>query len=233
MTLAIIPARGGSKRIPRKNIKSFHGRPVISFAIDAAIKSNLFKHVIVSTDDYEIADIAKQCGAEVPIMRPLELSDDFSTTIDVMNWAVNAYEKIGIKTDYTCCIYPVNPLLNPQDLQNAFKIIKAKGANYSFPVAQFPSNIERALQIDNNFLLTSINKSFESIRTQDLEQNYYDAGQFYWGKNSAWQAKCAIRDNSVGIILPSWRVVDIDDESDWKRAELAYQFLLKEKDESF
>ena len=232
MTLAIIPARGGSKRIPRKNIKKFNGRPAISFAINAAKKSGLFERIIVSTEDVEIADIAKEYGAEVPIMRPEELSGDHVTTGDVMQWAVNTYEQIGITSDYICCIYPVNPLLLFNDLVHALEKIKKKGAHYCFPVAPFPSKIERALEIDLNSTLTSVNKSFEFVRTQDIGSKYFDAGQFYWGKRSSWLSKLAIHENAVGIVLPSWRVIDIDEESDWTRAEIAYKYLMKDFDEA-
>jgi pseudaminic acid cytidylyltransferase len=232
MTLAIIPARGGSKRIPRKNIKLFNGRPAISYAIEAAKKTNLFNQILVSTEDTEIAEIAKLNGAEVPIMRPLELSGDHITTTDVMHWAVNAYKSIGIQADYACCIYPVNPLMLPEDLVLAFKMSQDARAHYCFPVAPFPSKIERALKIDSNYSLSSVNRDFEFMRSQDIEPKYFDAGQFYWGKCSAWQSKLSIHNNSIGLILPAWRSIDIDDEADWKRAEIAYQFLLKEKNES-
>jgi len=225
VTLAIIPARGGSKRIPRKNIKLFDGLPVISFAIEAAKKSKLFDRIIVSTEDLEIAEIAKQCGAEVPTMRPIELSGDHVTTGDVMKWSVSAYEDFGITSEYVCCIYPVNPLLAFEDLIHAREIIDEKKAHFCFPVAPFPSKIERALKFESNSKLTPINNDFELVRTQDIESKYYDAGQFYWGRRTAWLANLPIHNNAVGLVLPTWRAVDIDEESDWARAELAYKFF--------
>jgi pseudaminic acid cytidylyltransferase len=220
MNIAIIPARGGSKRIPRKNIKVFGGKPMIAYAITAAKNSGLFDHVLVSTDDTEIAVIANELGAETPFVRPAELANDFTATVPVVAHAIQACEALGWSFDNVCCIYPGVPLIEVEDLQGAFKHIEACGVDYCFPVTEFPSAIQRALKQNSDGVMQPFYPEFELARSQDLEPAYYDAGQFYWGKKNAWLSNPRIHSNGAGYVIPSWRVVDIDTPADWDRAEL-------------
>lgn len=221
MNIAIIPARGGSKRVPRKNIRNFVGRPMISYAIGAALDSELFTYVIVSTDDHEIAETAKTYGAVVPFMRPAELSDDHTPTVPVIKHAIDQAEALGWFADYVCCIYPAVPLIHGPDLLAAFQLLrKASYADYSFPITQFPSAIQRALRLDSSGATRSFYPEHELTRSQDLGPAFHDAGQFYWGRCSAWKENPRIHNSGVGLVIPSWRVVDIDTEEDWRRAEI-------------
>jgi len=227
MKLAIIPARGGSKRVPRKNIKGFHGRPMISYAIGAAQSSQLFDRIIVSTDDQEIADVARAYDAEVPFMRPSELADDHTATVPVIRHAISACEGLGWPLEHVCCIYPAVPLLRSEDLLAALDLLlSAAGAQFSFPVAEFPSAIQRALRLDASGATSPFYPEHELTRSQDLEPAFHDAGQFYWGRCKAWKENPRIHNSGVGLVIPSWRVVDIDTEEDWRRAQIIYQMLL-------
>ncbi len=220
MNIAIIPARGGSKRIPRKNIKAFGGKPMIAYAITAAKSSGLFDHVLVSTDDAEIASIANEWGAETPFVRPAELANDFTATVPVVAHAIQACEDLGWSFDNVCCIYPCVPFIEVDDLQGAFKRLEAGGIDYCFPVAEFPSAIQRAMKKDCDGVMQPFYPEFELVRSQDLEPGYYDAGQFYWGNRKAWLSNPRIHSNGAGYVIPSCRVVDIDTPGDWGRAEL-------------
>lgn len=220
MNIAVIPARGGSKRIPRKNIKVFVGKPMIAYAITAAKNSCLFDHVLVSTDDAEIATIANEWGAETPFVRPAELANDFTATVPVIAHAIQACEALGWSFDNVCCIYPGVPLIEIEDLQGAFKHLEASGVDYCFPVTEFPSAIQRALKQSADGVMQPFYPEFELARSQDLEPAYYDAGQFYWGKKEAWLSNPRIHTSGAGFVIPSWRVVDIDTAADWERAEL-------------
>lgn len=227
MTLAVIPARGGSKRIPRKNIRPFAGKPMIAFAIDAALASGQFDHVVVSTDDEEIAEIARKRGAEVPFLRPEGLSDDFTPTVPVIAHAITACTNLGWNADLTCCIYPGVPMIEPGDLSAARERLEQTGSLYAFPVAPFPAAIKRALRRDTQSgMATPFNPEHVNTRTQDLEPAYFDAGQFYWGRLHAWLEGHSIHGNGTTIVLPEWRVVDIDTPDDWARAELLYKALI-------
>jgi pseudaminic acid cytidylyltransferase len=225
MSLCIITARGGSKRIPRKNIKLFCGKPMIAYAIDVALTSGLFRHVVVSTDDGEIASVAKDHGAEVPFMRPQELADDHTGTVPVVTHAIRACADLGLVAELVCCIYPAVPLLQAQDLVSAAKLMEQTSADYVFPVAMFPSAVQRALKISAAGNVQPIYPEFENTRTQDLEPAYYDAGQFYFGRTEAWLADRSLHQNGKALIIPEWRVVDIDTPDDWARAELLFQFI--------
>lgn len=229
MNLAIIPARGGSKRIPRKNIKPFVGKPMIAYAIEAAHASDLFAHVIVSTDDPEIAVIAQEFGAETPFVRPPELADDHTPTVPVIDHAVTACEAMGWAAEYVCCIYPGVPFIRQDDLRAALELLRnSTGADYSFPVTEFPSAIQRALRRDPSGRMASFSPEYELVRTQDLEPAFHDAGQFYWGRRQAWENNPRIHNSGVGLVIPNWRVVDIDTPEDWLRAELLFKSFLKE-----
>ena len=227
MNIAIIPARGGSKRIPRKNIKIFAGKPMITYAIEAAKNSGLFEHIIVTTDDQEIANIALDLGAEVPFMRPSDISDDYTPTVPVIAHAINECQNLGWKIENACCIYANVPLIEVEDLKEGFLKLHGSDADYSFPIAEYPSAIQRALKKMPDDKMTPFNSDFELTRTQDLETAYYDAGQFYWGSSKSWLSNEKIHSSSVGHLIPSWRVIDIDTESDWKRAEYMYDSINK------
>ena len=225
MKIAVIPARGGSKRIPRKNIKSFGGKPMIAYAITAARNSGLFDHVLVSTDDTEIESIANEYGAETPFVRPAELANDFTPTVPVISHAIGACEDFGWQLDYVCCIYPGVPFLEAADLTGAYEQIACSKADYCFPVTEFPSAIQRALKKNMDGSMQPFYPEFEITRTQDLELAYYDAGQFYWGRKSAWLNNPRVHSSGIGYVIPNWRVVDIDTPEDWIRAERLAQVL--------
>lgn len=228
MKIAVIPARGGSKRIPRKNIKEFCGIPMISWAINTAKKSNLFDHIIVSTDDEEIAKIGSKYGAEIPFLRPIQLADDFTSTAAVIAHAVKMCMDNGWPIKYVCCIYPCVPFLQVDDLIAAFDLMKNKAVNFVYPVTQYPHPIERAMRILPGGRMEFFKSECELLRTQDLEIFYHDAGQFYWGKASAWLQQKKMHTDGLGMEIPRWRVVDIDSINDWVLAEHIYKanFLL-------
>ncbi|MGN6580957.1 MAG: pseudaminic acid cytidylyltransferase [Bordetella sp.] len=229
MRIAVIPARGGSKRIPRKNIRDFCGKPMIGYAIEAAAQSGLFEHIVVSTDDQEIAKLAIELKAEVPFVRPAELSDDHTPTVPVVAHAIRECAALGWAVNYVCCIYPAVPFLQPQDLKSAFELFGQSDADFCFPVTEFPSAIQRALRRAQDGRMAPMNPEYELTRTQDLEPAYHDAGQFYWGSARSWQEKQRVHSNAVGHLMPSWRVVDIDTLDDWLRAEALHQAALRIK----
>lgn len=222
MNIAIIPARGGSKRIPRKNIKVFAGKPMIAHAIAAAKASGLFDHVIVSTDDAEIIKIANEWGAETPFVRPPELADDHAPTVPVIAHAINACESLGWSIDLVCCIYPGVPFIQIDDIRGALGLLTSTGAEYCFPVTEFSSAVQKALKRDEMGKMSPFYPQYELTRTQDLEAAYHDAGQFYWGTRQAWLTNHHIHSGGVGFPIPNWRVVDIDTPDDWARAEAIF-----------
>lgn len=223
MLIAIIPARGGSKRIPKKNIKDFCGKPMIAWTIEAAKKSNLFDHIVVSTDDDEIAEISKKYGAAIPFLRPKNLSDDLTATVPVISHAVDFFTKLGWDINYACCIYPCSPFLLQEDLKKSLEIIKSKKADFIYPVTEYAHPIQRALKNTDNGKMKFFYPDYELTRTQDLEKSYHDAGQFYWGTNEAWLQKKKMHTDGLGMIIPKWRVVDIDCVDDWVRAEMIFK----------
>jgi len=220
MNIAIIPARGGSKRIPRKNIKDFCGKPMIAGAIEVAKASELFDHIVVTTDDAEISELARVWGAEVPFVRPAELADDYTPTVPVVAHAIGACQALGWQVDQVCCIYPAVPFMQCGDLVTALQMLEEKNADYVFPVATYPSAIQRALRQLPSGLMEPFDSQYASTRSQDLEPAYYDAGQFYWGRAQTWREGKNIHQHGMGLVIPNWRVVDIDNEEDWQRAEL-------------
>jgi pseudaminic acid cytidylyltransferase len=224
MRLAVIPARGGSKRIPRKNIRPFAGKPMIAYAIEAAQRSGLFDRIVVSTDDAEIAAISKGYGADVPFTRPPELADDHTATVPVIAHAIRACEALGWGAEQVCCIYPGVPFLQEQDVRAALAVLE-EGGDYAFPVVAFPSAIQRALRREADGTARPFFPEHAGTRTQDLPPAYHDAGQFYWGRAPAWLEGRNIHLHGRTIILPEWRVVDIDTPDDWERAELLYRAL--------
>lgn len=223
--LAVIPARGGSKRIPRKNIKPFGGKPMITYAIAAARASELFDEIVVSTDDDEIAEVAAAHGASVPFRRPAELADDQTTTVPVIAHAAEWFSARGRAPAAVCCIYPCVPLLRADDLRGAYTMFVERGAEYVYPVVQFHSSPWRGLRRPDNGPMEFVHPEFELTRTQDLPKVYFDAGQFYWGRASAWRAGMRMHSNGHGYVVESHRVVDIDTPEDWRRAELIARAL--------
>ncbi|MDR2441285.1 MAG: pseudaminic acid cytidylyltransferase [Planctomycetaceae bacterium] len=223
--IAIIPARGGSKRIPRKNIRQFMGKPVISYPITAAIQSGCFGEVMVSTDDTEIAEVAKSFGAVVPFMRSEKTANDYASTADVLLEVLEEYKKLNKYFNYCCCIYPVTPLINTEILNNAMtKIIETK-ADSLMPVIRYSHPIQRALQIDFNDRLSYVYPENAMMRTQDLPSRFHDAGQFYFlNVDTFLKNKTLVSKNTTAIQMSENCVQDIDTEDDWQIAELKYQF---------
>ncbi|NRF70256.1 pseudaminic acid cytidylyltransferase [Aquincola sp. S2] len=227
MRLAVIPARGGSKRIPRKNIRAFAGRPMIGYAIGAARETGVFDRIVVSTDDAEIAAIAREQGAEVPFMRPPELSNDTAGTMPVIQHAIDALAADGWPASQVCCIYPAVPLLQAQALRDALALLEEGGCDYVFPVLEFPSAVQRALVRDAAGATRAMYPEYADVRSQDLTPAYHDAGQFYWGRTDAWRAGTSPHLGAKTIVLPHWAAVDIDTPDDWARAEALFEALGK------
>ena len=226
MNIAIIPARGGSKRIPRKNIKSFHGKPMIAYSIEAALNSGCFDKVIVSTDDQEIADVAIKYGAEVPFLRPENISDDFATTMDVMQHAIQWCVDQDLEVDNVCCIYATAPFILPDYIKQGLVAVSSPNVEYAFSATSFPFAIQRAISVDQHGFVAMFSPEFANTRSQDLEEAYHDAGQFYWGKSSAFLAgKAIFAQHSKAILLPRKRVQDIDTPEDWELAETLFSVL--------
>lgn len=224
--LAVIPARGGSKRIPQKNIKIFFGKPLIAYAIEAAIASKLFDRIIVSTDSFEIGAIARHYGAETPFIRPDKLADDFAPTAPVISHAITECQKIGWNFDYVCCIYPGVPFLEAEDLHASLKLLSNNAdKNYCFAVAKNAQSIYRSLKMNNENRLEPLISENSNLRTQDLNFSFYDAGQFYWGSTNTWLMNSNIHTNALGYEIPNWRAIDIDTRDDWIRAEMIYAGL--------
>lgn len=218
--LAVIPARGGSKRIPRKNIKPFHGRPMIAWSIDAALASGCFAAVIVSTEDDEIAAVAESLGAAVPFRRPAALADDHTGTAEVIADAAARWAEGRAPPDLVCCLYATAPFVTPDDLRRGRDLIAARGADYAFSVTDFPYPIQRALRLMPDGGVAMMHPEHETTRSQDLEPAWHDAGQFYWGRFAAWQGLRPIfGPASVAVPLPRHRVQDIDTPEDWDIAE--------------
>jgi pseudaminic acid cytidylyltransferase len=225
MKIAVIPARGGSKRIPRKNIKVFNGKPMIAWAIDIAKKSGLFDHVIVSSDDEEILEISRNYGAETPFIRPKNISDDLTPTVPVIAHAIESSINKGWSIDYACCIYPCVPFLQINDLIKSCEILVKADADFIYPVTEYAHPIQRAMRQLSSGQMQFIDSSSEMTRTQDLELTYHDAGQFYWGKSNAWLEHKKMHSDGVGMPIENWRVVDIDNLEDWKRAEILSEVI--------
>lgn len=226
MKVAIIPARGGSKRIPRKNVKPFAGVPMIARSIRAARESNCFDRIIVSTDDDEIAERALDEGAEVPFRRPTELSDDHTPTIPVVAHALNFL--LGEKQSITaaCCIYATAPFLRAGDISAAWDLMASSGADYVFAATDFPFPIQRAIRLGPQGEVTMFHPEHMGTRSQDLEHAYHDAGQFYWGRTEAWCAGVPIFGEKSRIhLMPRTRVQDIDTPADWQQAEAMFSVL--------
>lgn len=223
MKIAIIPARGGSKRIPRKNIKPFHGKPMIAYSIETAKASGCFDKIIVSTDDQEIADVAREYGADVPFLRPAEIADDYATTLDVLQHAVSWCEENMGSIDYVCCIYATAPFIQSHDLLSGLKLVQESNVEYAFSATSFPFPIQRAIRLTDTGEVSMFEPDNALVRSQDLEEAYHDAGQFYWGSSNAFKSKLDIFGAySRVVVLPRKRVQDIDTQEDWELAEALF-----------
>lgn len=226
MRIAVIPARGGSKRIPGKNIRPFCGKPIIAYSIDTALNAGCFDHVIVSTDDEVIARVARECGAEVPFIRPRELADDFTGTNAVVRHALNWYAESGENVEHACCIYATAPFLEVETVERGLGALVRENASYAITVTTYPFPIQRALRIGASDRLEMFQPEHMQTRSQDLEEAFHDAGQMYWGRASAFlNDEPMFASGSVGVQVPRERVQDIDTPEDWSRAELMYRAL--------
>ena len=222
--IAIIPARGGSKRIPRKNIKDFFGKPVIAYAIELAIKSGLFDCVMVSTEDEEIKEIAQDYGAEVPYLRKVINATDSASTYDVLEEVIDWYKVQGQKFNYGCCIYPVTPLLKDTSLKKGFDKLKKGNYDSVIPIAAFSHPIQRALFTNKEGIVQIKDKNSFKQNTQDLTTYFHDTGQFYWfNSNICLMKKELLTDNSTSIILPHDQFQDVDNNEDWELMHLKFQ----------
>ncbi len=224
-TLCVIPARGGSKRIPRKNIKLFCGKPIIAYSIEAALASNIFDEVMVSTDDLAIADIAKKYGASVPFMRSAETANDFAITIDVLFEVLIQYKDLGKEFDFLCCLYPCAPFVNVEVLGSGFELLQNDDVSSVMPVCKFPVPIEWAIDIsDNQIKFKDI--MVTTVRSQDLTPYYYDVGIFYYVKvDKMLSEKSLYVAKSMPLVIDENMVQDIDTIDDWKFAETKYKIL--------
>jgi len=220
--VAIITARGGSKRIPRKNIKDFLGHPIIKYSIDAALLAGCFDEVMVSTDDTEIADISKRFGAQIPFFRSSSTSNDFATTADVIEEVLLEYRHTGKDFEYFCCIYPTAPFVSPERLKQGYDVLKEGNTDIVLPVVRFNYPIQRALKIEEG-RLKMIWPEYLMARSQDLMPTYHDAGQFYWGRSERFlKQKKLFTESTIPIEVPESHVQDIDTLEDWKIAEMKY-----------
>lgn len=225
MNLCVIPARGGSKRIPRKNIREFCGKPMIAWSIEAARQAGCFDRIVVSTDDEQIAEVSRSWGAEAPFLRPAELADDRTGTIPVVAHAVRWIQREGVKAAAVCCLYATAPFVQTSELCEGLKLLAGiEPDRFVFTATDYASPIQRALKLDPStgeadmWQPDNFNK-----RSQDLEPAYHDAGQFYWGRPQAWLTTSNLFEGGRPLLLPRWRVQDIDTEDDWRRAELIHQ----------
>lgn len=227
--IAIITARGGSKRIPRKNIKEFCGKPIIQYSIEAALTSGIFDEVMVSTDDEEFAEVARSAGAKVPFLRSEKTSNDFATTSDVLMEVLEEYKKMGQEFAYTCCIYPTAPFVTAEKLQNAFVKMKEEHASQLTPVVSYSFPPQRCVVIRND-RIEMLHPEHRNTRSQDLEAYYHDCGQFYfYDTKELIKCKGIITENVIPMVLSELEVQDIDNESDWKLAEIKYRMMVEGK----
>ncbi|TMM29158.1 pseudaminic acid cytidylyltransferase [Polaribacter aestuariivivens] len=231
--LCIIPARGGSKRIPKKNIKEFLGKPIIAYSIEAAVKCELFNEVMVSTEDIEIAKVAKKFGAKVPFLRSTNNANDFAVLADVIEEVIKEYDDIEKKFDNICCLLPTAPFVNSITIRNAYNTLLEDKFDSVFPVLEFSFPIQRSLKIENK-KVNMVWNEFMNTRSQDLEPRYHDSGQFYWLKSSCFKKhKKLYTSNSGAIIISELHAQDIDTETDWKLAEIKYKIMLNDQENNF
>jgi pseudaminic acid cytidylyltransferase len=225
-TFCVIPARGGSKRIPRKNIRHFRGQPMIAWSIQAALGTGRFDRVLVSTDDPEIAAVAQGYGASVPFLRPTALADDFVGTTDVVVHAIEQLLCDGESPSLVCCLYATAPFVRPQDLEAGYELwLKHASMRPVFSAATYAFPVQRAFVISDDGAAEMLRPELYHARSQDLPEAYHDAGQFYWADVQQWRARPQFSRGCVPLILPRWRVQDVDTEEDWRQAELLHQLL--------
>lgn len=233
MNICIIPARGNSKRISRKNIKHFCGKPIIAWSIETARNSDCFARIMVSTDNPEIAAIAQEYGAETPFIRPESLADDHTGTIPVISHAVKWLYDHNIKPLNVCCLYATAPFVQPNDLQLGLSLLESQQCDYTLSVTSFPFPIQRALRLTQQLRIEMFQPEHFQTRSQDLEESYHDAGQYYWGKASAWLNKKALfSNNSAPVVIPRHRVQDIDTLEDWERATWMFKAMRAVEEQS-
>ncbi len=226
MTVAVIPARGGSRRVPRKNVRTFAGKPMLAWSVAAARDSGCFDRIVVSTDDAEVAAVARSCGAEVPFLRPATLADDHTPTLPVIAHAVEALRSSGSTVDTVCCLYPTAPLIEADDLRRALATLRETGADYVFSATTFDFAVQRALICDGEGRVAPMFPEFIGYRSQDLPQAIHDAGMFYWGSADAFAAQRPIfGPESRAHMIPRHRTQDIDTEEDWMHAELLFKAI--------
>lgn len=224
--VAIIPARGGSKRIPRKNIRKFCGKPMILWSIEAAQAAGCFERIVVSTDDPEIAQLAAEAGAEVPFVRPAELSNDYVGTVPVVRHALDWLARNLGTLDHACCLYATAPFVRSDDLLRGLDELRGEAASYAFSVTSFAYPIQRALRVTGTGRVSMFSPEYAGYRSQDLEEAWHDAGQFYWGTTKAWRSELPIfSHHAVPVIIPRHRVQDIDTPEDWERAEWLFRAM--------
>lgn len=230
MRLAVLPARGGSKRIPRKNIKVLGDKPIIAWSIEAALNSGCFDDVIVSTDDEEIADVAKQFGANVPFFRPAALADDHTETIPVVRHTIDWFLSEGKEIEQVCCIYPTAPFISIADIEAGLRILNDSKCDFVLPVTTFDYPVQRALRVDEEGKIEMLDARYYHKRSQDLEVCWHDAGQFYWGTASAWLSSDAIfGPRAIAMRIPRERVRDIDTPEDWIEAEILFKHVREDR----
>ncbi|WP_456383713.1 pseudaminic acid cytidylyltransferase [Hydrogenimonas sp.] len=223
--VALIPARGGSKRIPKKNIRLFHGKPLIAYSIETAKESGLFDRIVVSTDDGEIARIAEEEGAEVPFLRDAEYADDFTTATEAVEHSLRRLEREGVAIDFACTIYPTAPLLEASYLLKGFEKLRNSDAWYAFSATSMPFPIWRTFRLTEEGHCEMFWPEYFATRSQDLEEAYQDAGQFYWERRKPGKPPFRFDANALPVLLPRWMVQDIDTLEDWERAELMHRVL--------
>lgn len=223
----MIPARGGSKRIPRKNVRLMSGRPLIAWTIESALASGAFAEVIVSTEDEEIRAIATAAGALAPFRRPAGLADDVTPTVPVVAHAVAEMRELGREFDYVCCLYPAAIFVSPMEIVDAGQLLaETPGANYVATVARYPAPVQEAMELDSASRIAFVEPEHYGTSTHGFADRYYDAGQLYWGRAEAWLAGTPIFTKALGYVLPSWRAQDIDTPDDWDRAQMMHRVLL-------
>jgi pseudaminic acid cytidylyltransferase len=227
VNICIIPARGGSKRIPKKNIRPFFGKPILAYSIEAAIKADCFDRIIVSTDDNQIKEVAMAYGADVPFIRPESISNDYASTMDVIQHSINWCEGENINANKVCCLYATAPFVTASDILRGLAIIDQDGVEYAFTATSYPFPIQRSFYLDENERINMFYPLNMDKRSQDLVEAYHDAGQFYWGKVNAFKGALPFfAKHSMPILLPRQRVQDIDTLEDWDMAEALYAAVI-------